>query len=514
MKLDTESEDICINKVLERKSETILVESDVIVPDVKPDIISSISTNGNVCIYKKEIVDGKVKIEGSIDTYIIYISDTQEGEVRGLNTKIDFSKVIELSNVNSEIDLNVELNLKTIDCNVVNGRKVNVKAYIEVSIKTTTKENIKILKEVKNLNNMQKLNKSMTINSLIGKGETKAVAKDTIVIGNTENLAEILKTEVRVINKDFKISYNKILAKAEIKTKVMYITEDNTINTVEKLIPVMGFIDIQDISEENFCDVQYNVRNILIKPNDSEEHSIYAEIELEISSYVYANKNIDLIQDLYSPEQNIEISQRKAGAISELSKSINTKTITQRIEMPELAGNKVYDLNLECSITNMTIVNEKIIYEGELAANIIYLDGNSLRLSSKNEKIQFSYEVEASGVNNVANIETEITIKEDNVVTLSDGEIELQVTLQLDIKKYRNMEINVIDNIEANEISNDVCYSIVIYFVKKGDTLWSIAKQFRSTIEDISKINNIEDSNKIVPGEQLLIPRYLVKKIG
>ena len=53
----------------------------------------------------------------------------------------------------------------------------------------------------------------------------------------------------------------------------MYLTEDNRINCVEKNIPVMGFIDIQNISEENFCDVKYTTKNIIIRPNDMEEHS-------------------------------------------------------------------------------------------------------------------------------------------------------------------------------------------------------------------------------------------------
>ena len=210
MKVDIEGEDICVNRIVERKNENIIIENDIIVPDIKPDIISSINTSGNVCIYKKEITDGKAKIDGCIDTYIIYLSDTEEGNIRALNTSLDFSKTIELPNSNSNMDLEIEFNLKTIDCNVINGRKVNIKAYLEASLKTYTKEDVQILKEVKDVNSIQTLNKNITINSLIGKGETKVFAKDTLSIDNVDNLAEILKTEVRITNKDFKISYNKV----------------------------------------------------------------------------------------------------------------------------------------------------------------------------------------------------------------------------------------------------------------------------------------------------------------
>ena len=55
---------------------------------------------------------------------------------------------------------------------------------------------------------------------------------------------------------------------------------------------------------------------------------------------------------------------------------------------------------------------------------------------------------------------------------------------------------------------------MVIYFVKPGDTLWKIAKKFRSTIEDIARVNNIEDIDKIYPGQQLYIPKFVKKSIA
>ena len=53
---------------------------------------------------------------------------------------------------------------------------------------------------------------------------------------------------------------------------------------------------------------------------------------------------------------------------------------------------------------------------------------------------------------------------------------------------------------------------MVIYFVKQCDTLWKIAKKFRSTVQDIMKVNEIENENNIYPGEQLFIPKYVCTK--
>ena len=49
---------------------------------------------------------------------------------------------------------------------------------------------------------------------------------------------------------------------------------------------------------------------------------------------------------------------------------------------------------------------------------------------------------------------------------------------------------------------------MVIYFVKPGDTLWKIAKKFGSTVEDIARVNGIENVNMLQVARQLYIPRY------
>ena len=49
-----------------------------------------------------------------------------------------------------------------------------------------------------------------------------------------------------------KISYNKILTKAEANVKIMYLTEDNRIGTISSKIPIVGFIDIPDVKRRKY----------------------------------------------------------------------------------------------------------------------------------------------------------------------------------------------------------------------------------------------------------------------
>ena len=44
------------------------------------------------------------------------------------------------------------------------------------------------------------------------------------------------------------------------------------------------------------------------------------------------------------------------------------------------------------------------------------------------------------------------------------------------------------------------------YTVRTGDTLYSLAKKFESSVERLAEVNNIEDVNKIYVGQKLCIP--------
>lgn len=51
MVVDTTKEGLCINRIIGQKNESLICEGDVIIPDIKPDIISAMNIKWNsMCI--------------------------------------------------------------------------------------------------------------------------------------------------------------------------------------------------------------------------------------------------------------------------------------------------------------------------------------------------------------------------------------------------------------------------------------------------------------------------------
>ena len=511
MLLETEKESICINKKNGQKKEEIIVEGDVIVNDIKPDVLSIISTSGIPWVYKKEVMDGKVRLDGSVNTYTIYLADSDDSAVRSLNTVLDFTCMIDIENCMSSMTINENIKIKKIETRILNGRKLNVKVILEVDIAIYSNENMQIVSNINNLEDIQMLNNQRTINSLIGEGNTRVYAKDTISIDAADDLAEIMKASIKILDRDIKLSYNKVLAKAETEISIMYLTEDNRIKNITTRIPIMGFVDIENISDNNTCDIDYKIKNFIIKPNNADSHSIYVEAEIEITCFAYEAKNINLIEDLYSVGSDLKFTQNEIVTMQDKANVKDFYNINEQLAIPEIENNDLYNVQTTPNIQSVTIRNGKIIYEGEINLEVIF--GISNGVDSRNVQIPFNFQMNCENITEDSNIDTIIDIKRDDFV-INEGKISTNIEMEINVSISKNEKINIIDEISMEESNQSNIYSMVIYFVKPGDTLWKIAKKFRSTMEDIARVNNIEDKNKIYSGQQLYIPKFVNRNIA
>lgn len=514
MEVDATRQTITVNKLVSSKKETIIIEGDTIVPDVKPDILNTIDTVGNVCIYKKETLDGKVRFDGGINLNIVYLADSDNDTIRSLTTTLDFTQMINAENCVNGMSLKSNISIKNIDCKVLNGRKINTKVTLEVEINVFSNENVEILKQINNIKEIQTLNSNMQINNLVGQASCRASAKDNISLDEEDNLAEILKTEIKVINYEMKTSYNKVLLKADANVKIMYLTEDGEIKMISTNIPVMGFADINDVSENNILSCNYDIKNMIIKPNPQEQHSIYVEIEFEIDCDAVDTLDITLIQDMYCPCMKLKYNQKEVTTMTNKQISNNMFNIREKISIPEISNNKIYDVEITPNVNNTNILNGKIVYEGDLKLNFIFSSNDTKKIDTKMYILPFTYSLDNNDINANKVVNTRVNCISNEFVIASDGMIECKVDLMFELEMYNNTNINIMNEIDIEENSINPSHSMIIHMVKQGDTLWKIAKQHNTTVEDITNVNKLEDPNNISIGQKLFIPRFSRTKIG
>ena len=77
-----------------------------------------------------------------------------------------------------------------------------------------------------------------------------------------------------------------------------------------------------------------------------------------------------------------------------------------------------------------------------------------------------------------------------------DDQISIKIELEFTVEVSNQTELNLLDAIEMSEEELDR-HGMVIYFVKPKDTLWEIAKRFCSTVDEIKRVNQIEQERNL-----------------
>lgn len=259
--------------------------------------------------------------------------------------------------------------------------------------------------------------------------------------------------------------------------------------------------------DENTCDINYEIKNVIIKPNSQEEHSICVEVEIEVTCSVYEEKNLNLIQDMYSPCENIEFNKKEVLAMTDKQESKCTKQINEKINLKDIQNQTLIDVDIEPTILKESKINTKILYEGELNLNFIFVN-SEMKISIKDAKIPFEYTVE--NLQNGESLQTnnQIEIKQKDFIIQDSGDVQCNIDMETDTNMYRTANVNIIDSVQENGEREEQDYSIVMYIVKKGDTLWNIAKMFGSTVDSIARVNGIENPDEINIGQKLFIPKF------
>ena len=210
---------------------------------------------------------------------------------------------------------------------------------------------------------------------------------------------------------------------------------------------------------------------------------------------------------MYSPTQNLTFEKKQITTMTSKQNVTNVKQIREKINLNDIQGLNLLDVETVPTIINESKINTKIMYEAELNIKFIF-ENSQKQINIKDAKIPFEYTIENLQNGEMLNTNCDMGIKSQDFIIQDGGDINCNIDVQADTSMYRTANLNMIDSIQEDGEREEQDYSLVIYIVKKGDTLWNIAKEFGSTVDGIARTNGIEDRNKIYPGQKLYIPKF------
>jgi LysM repeat protein len=238
-----------------------------------------------------------------------------------------------------------------------------------------------------------------------------------------------------------------------------------------------------------------------------------AEVEIAIIVSGYEKRSIEVVEDAYS--RNLNIDMEKESIKTEEKVCDNKSQVVLKGTIAVQDGNtdiaEVFNVVCKPIILYTRIENEKVIVEGMVQNKILYMDNNNdQQVCSIDQEVPFEHSIEVKGIKPEMGSNIDIDVDHCNYSMFSSNEVEVRLVLTMNLKVFNQVSMPVVVKVtespqEINNLENQP--SIIIYFTKPGDNLWKIAKRYFTTIEDIRSFNTISENEQLSIGQQIVIPK-------
>lgn len=515
MGMELIKENIEYEQILGENTADTVLKAEYVIPDTQPDVFEIIMLDAKPNIISKEVIQDKVYVEGQVVYNVMYLSKIEdENVVYSVSYSNKFSSYIDIEGAMHEMDCEVDCFAEHIECSIVNERKIALEGIIKVKALVVKNCQFEIIKDIEGFKDVQLLKNPTSIDKIVGIISADLVGKShTQIPMDNPEIGFVLRFDANLYKKDVKIFEGKIQVETYANIQILYRDKDSDeLQVVSDDVLLNKEIDMPEADPTMISDTDFVIEGIdySVKENDLGENRIIdTEILVKSKSKIICKKEIDMIEDAYSPVimMNMDKKNYELNAINGQSKSetIVKENIEIPLDMPQVSDviisyGRVY-------VTDKKLMEDKVSIEGLLNIDVLYKsDDEEKPICKCSDEIPFTCLVEVPGCKidmncrvktNLESLET--SVEADTIAV--KAVISIDVNVSYTIRKEFLIDINLLEGETPMKKA-----SVTIYVVQQGDTMWKIAKKYCVTIDNLIKLNNIENPDYIVPGQKLLIP--------
>lgn len=484
-------------------------EGSIIVPDVKPDILKVLQVDAETFLTEKTVDDGKIILKGDVCINVLYIPEADNEQIQCINGVFEFCETVKNVNFEHGMSITAFCDAEKVGYKLINSRKIGFEAQIVIDVCVTHNEEIPCVCEIE-YECAEVIKDSFCVKEATSIKEF-AFKIDEILDLPCDDAKEILKSTVKISEKDYKTITGKVVVKGKAGLAVLYKTEGGRCEHIDIEIPFTEVFDAEYVEEDCQCEIIYEIKKTEIKiVNDNAENKkrISAYIEV-VAAVCKENTNyVEYIKDCYFTDSICDISFGEIECEEVLEKPMLSVMLRQIVEKKENAPDiaRIYTSVAKPVITATDVQNGRIAVSGMVTSYILYTsDDYQNPVASICEEIPFSYMIDCAKAGHNTDVFLKVECEHVSCTLNSANAVELRCGLCIKGKVIKKSKLQIMSDIFV-EKTEDKDTAMTVYFVKNGDTVWDIGKKYHVKCEDICQCNQKNKEDSLVVGEKIIIP--------
>ena len=505
----------------ESRTVSCQIEEDILVPDTKADMRNILFMHADCDVTPEERklipkADDFVELTGMITLQTLYQPEEIPGRVIGITSKIPYKYSWNLS-PETPGDGVLSCKVKTLDYMVINERKFRVKITLEFSVQVFKLQELRFFDGLKeDALEMKKVEMPLVC--------LAAVKKDCVTIDESLRLREgehvpenLLKQSFLITENYRQITTEKIVINGFIFVHLLFLSEggdgqDCSLCEVHQRIEFTQFIPIdKNLRSKKWSTVKtaFSSHNLKVSIEAGEDGAslasfrIHGDIDTRVELYEVKAK--DMVIDAYHREKNF-CCKFNGTTFRNLAGSTTAECGLREIVSlrDDYAAVDAVSCDGNISTWSCRCEKGKIFAEGILETICLWKDSEG-KYHGTRHNARFQHMLDADYTETGITAECRPVLKNCSISLINEKQLELNASILLSFDLFAEKELMILEEPGFTPNGTQKAFSMVVTMLKPGESLWDLAKRYRTTETHIRTVNQLENEPEI--GQKILVMR-------
>ena len=499
-----------------QQSTQILLEGDMIVPDSKPDLKEILRCTGTVRLKDKRMGEDRVSFSGELEVCVLYGAKNGERYLYAMQSVLPVEDLIHMEGLGKTAEVMLQAEVEHLDCQIINDRKIGIRAVLAVTAEALQEKQAEILCDVQ-AEGLEVLKGTVQLEQPSVELKDRFMVKEEVSLPSMKpEIAELLWEQISVTEQEVRPMDGKAMIRGNVKLELLYTDMEGNIGSFSEKIPFSGYLEESGIDSRTMLQGMLSIEDAKLTPmpdEDGEVRLVAADVTVGANLQGHTVTEQEILLDAYAPKKTLELEREEITYPITVASGKNQFMLKERVqlergEQPMLRMEAVWG---EVRLEEAAAKADAVEAEGVLLIDMLYdCVEDTEPICMIRRGIPFTQIMELKGVQAGDTPKVSLRLEDVDFQILSDREGEARATLTMEGAVSREQKAETVtDMIWREEEPNGTMAGAVIYMVQPGDSLWTIAKRYHTTIADILAVNEVEDPDVIHPGEKLLIMKMV-----
>lgn len=477
-----------------------------IVPDACPDLLGVCDTEGVVCLHRKEAMEGRAELSGTIHALLLCRPDGEVG-LRRLEVDLPFTCTADSPDITPGCKVVALPRLRGADARLVNPRKVLVRADLVVDLQVFAPVSDWACASVLEPEQagVEQLSQPCQTCVTVCVAEKSFPFSDELTLPGSRPEAEaLLKWRAALECGEAKVIGSKLIFKGSARLQVLYRCTDGGLSTGEFELPISQLMEVSGAGEEAMCQVGLALTDLECSLDDGDGRTIGVTMGLLAQAVVREERSLTLLTDVYSTLYQLDTETRQLTLSRVADRGEREMAVRELLE----TGMLPQDV-LDAYVTLGDVAQSR---EGERVALTVQADVHLLCRTEEGETTAVTRTVPVTcpvELPEGARCSCRCACTAPVYAAPASGGVEVRFPVRfswLALTGSKAAAVSAVSFDENAPIDHTGQPSIVLRMVSGGERLWDIAKAYGTTARDVMEANALEEE-ELPDGQLLLIPR-------